>query len=123
MYNDTISDFVTRLRNASTAGHEEVTVRFSKTVQKIAELLKRSNYILKIEKNERELIVTLNTEMPLVNIRRVSKPGLRRYLKSDKIPYPKSQIGLLVVSTPKGVMTGRQATKQKVGGEVICEVW
>lgn len=123
MFNDTVSDFITRIRNASLAGRETVNVRFSKTVQRMAELLKHANYLLKVEKNASELILTLNSDLPLVNIKVVSKPGLRRYRKSNQIPYPKSQIGLIIVSTPKGVMSGRQATKQKVGGEILCEVW
>lgn len=123
MYNDTISDFLTRLRNATMASKKTTSVRFSKIVESLAEILKKEGFILSYEKNGNEIDIVLNTEMPFNHIKRLSKPGIRRYVQAIKIPRPKSDYGMVILSTPKGVLTGNQARKQKVGGELICEVW
>lgn len=122
MYNDTVSDFVTRLRNASMAGKQELTVRSNKLVAEVAKVLVSEKIISKIEPGVRELTITLHEEA-LHHIRRLSKPSLRHYVSYKDIPRPKSGYGLIVLSTNKGVLTGNQARKQKVGGELICEVW
>lgn len=123
MYNDTISDFLTRIRNAFMADRKDTQVRYSKIVESIAEILKREGFIVSFEKNGYFLDIILNQEMPVEHIKRLSKPGIRRYVKSTEIPKPKSGFGFVILSTPKGVLTGNQARKQKVGGELICEVW
>lgn len=123
MYNDTVSDFLTRLRNAFMAEKKTTRVRYSKMVESIAEILKKEGFIVSITKDGYHLDLALNTEMPISHIRRLSKPGIRRYIGATSIPRPKSGFGMVIVSTPKGLLTGQQATKQKVGGELICEVW
>jgi small subunit ribosomal protein S8 len=123
MYNDTISDFLTRLRNAFMAGRQDTRVKHSKIVEAIAEILKKEGFIVSFEKDGYYLNVVLNQDMPIGHIKRLSKPGIRRYVKTGQIPHPKSGFGFVILSTPKGVLTGNQARKQKVGGELICEVW
>lgn len=123
MYNDTISDFLTRLRNAFMANKQVIQVRHSKMVESIAEILKKEGFIKSMEKDGYFMTVELNMDMPIGHIRRLSKPGIRRYTKYNTIPRPKSGYGFVILSTPKGLLTGNQAKKQKVGGELICEVW
>ncbi len=123
MYNDSVSDFITQLRNASAAEKELVTIRSSKVVRAIADVMKNAGFVAGIAIDGRNLAVSLNAERPFNHIKRLSKPGLRRYVKTSEIPTPFSGLGTVILSTPKGVMTGHQAKKQKVGGELICEVW
>lgn len=123
MYMDTVSDFITQIRNANAAEKELVTIRSSKIVKAIADVLKTSGFVANIKVDGYNLAVSLNTQMPLTHIKRLSTPGLRRYVKTSEIPSPFSGMGTIIMSTPKGVMTGHQAKKQKVGGELICEVW
>jgi len=123
MYNDTISDFLTRIRNAFMVNRSDTRVKYSRVIEAVLNVLKKEGYILSFEKDGYYINVKLNTEMPISHIKRISKPGFRRYVKSGEIPHPKSGFGFVVISTPKGVLTGNQARKQKVGGELICEVW
>jgi small subunit ribosomal protein S8 len=123
MYTDTVSDFLTRLRNASMAQKKIVRVRYSKMVESIAEIFKKEGYILSIDKDGLNLDIVLNEKLPFGHIKRISKPGIRRYVNYTKIPRPHSGFGMVILTTPKGILTGYQAKKQKVGGEIICEVW
>ena len=123
MYNDTVSDFLTRIRNAFMAEKKEIVVRRNSMVEAIAGILKKEGFIISFTKDGYYANVILNKKMPLNHIKRLSKPGIRRYVKSSEIPKPKSGFGMVIISTPKGVLTGHQARKQKVGGELICEVW
>ncbi|HSX41903.1 MAG TPA: 30S ribosomal protein S8 [Candidatus Saccharimonadales bacterium] len=123
MYNDTVSDFLTRLRNASMADKKTVTARSNKLVEEMAAVLKSEGFIASIDKNGTQLDIVLNTDMPFNHIKRLSKPGIRRYVKYQAIPRPKTGFGMVILTTPKGVLTGNQARKQKVGGELLCEVW
>jgi len=122
MYNDTTSDFITRIRNAVMADKKELLVRSNKLVHQVASILQKEGLIEKIEPQERMLQITLSDD-GVHHIRRLSKPSLRSYVGYKEIPRPKSGLGLVIISTPKGVLTGHQARKQKVGGELICEVW
>ena len=123
MYNDTISDFLTRLRNASMAGKLEVPVRSSKAIVDIAGILKTEGFIASVSNEDNQLTVILDKDWPITHIKRLSKPGVRLYVKTDKIPRPRGGTGIVILSTPKGHLTGSQARKQKVGGELVCEVW
>lgn len=123
MYNDTIADFLTRIRNATLAGKMELDVRPSKTVTDIAGILKSEGFITKIKATTKTLELTLTKDWPVSHIKRLSKPGVRYYVKSTNIPRPRGGSGVVIISTPKGLLTGDQARKQKVGGELICEVW
>ncbi len=123
MYNDTVSDFLTRVRNAIMADKKTVQVRNSKIVERMAEIFKDKGIIASINKDGYHLDLILSDGIQLSTIKRLSKPGIRRYVKYNEIPRPNSGFGMVIVSTPKGVLTGNQARKQKVGGELICEVW
>lgn len=123
MYNDPIADLLTRIRNAGMAGKYYVVIRPSKIVFEIASILKSVGFIDSIKVEEDHLMVKLNPDTPITHIKRLSKPGVRYYVKCDKIPRPRGGTGVVILTTPKGLLTGLQAKKQKVGGELVCEVW
>lgn len=120
---DPIADFLTRLRNASLAGKAQVIVPQSKVLKKLADIFKKEGFIESVKVEDSKLIVKLNSDKPFGSLRRLSKPGVRYYTNAAHIPSPRSGYGFVVLSTPKGILTGFQARKQKVGGELICEVW
>ncbi|AUS79175.1 30S ribosomal protein S8 [Actinoalloteichus sp. AHMU CJ021] len=128
---DPIADFLTRLRNASSAYHDEVVLPHSKLKANIAEILKREGYVSghRVEDGEKSqnLVVELkygpNRERSIAGLRRVSKPGLRVYAKSTTLPRVLGGLGIAIISTSGGLMTDRQAAKQGVGGEVLAYVW
>ncbi|NLV79318.1 MAG: 30S ribosomal protein S8 [Rhodococcus sp.] len=128
---DPIADFLTRLRNANTAYHDEVKLPSSKIKVNIAEILKREGYIADYRVEDAEvgktLIVDLkygpSRERSLAGVRRVSKPGLRVYAKSTNLPKVLGGLGVAIISTSSGLLTDRQAAKQGVGGEVLAYVW
>ncbi|MBI4295326.1 MAG: 30S ribosomal protein S8 [Chloroflexi bacterium] len=122
---------LTRIRNAVMVKHDSVLIPVSKIKLAIAKILKEEGFIGDYQvlrgKPQRMIKVVLrysDTREPLVaGLKRVSKPGLRIYVKSGDIPRVYRGLGIAVVSTPKGVMTGHQAWKQKLGGELLCYVW
>jgi small subunit ribosomal protein S8 len=128
---DPIADFLTRLRNANSAYHDQVVLPHSKIKANIAEILKREGYITgyRDEPGEKgkNLVVELkfgpNRERSIAGVRRVSKPGLRVYAKSTGLPKVLGGLGIAIISTSGGLLTDRQATKQGVGGEVLAYVW
>jgi small subunit ribosomal protein S8 len=128
---DPIADMLTRLRNANSAYHDEVTMPHSKLKVHIAEILKREGYVsgFRTEQGEhsRTLVVELkygpNRERSIAGLRRVSKPGLRVYAKSTNLPKVLGGLGVAIISTSSGLLTDRQAGKQGVGGEVLAFVW
>ena len=128
---DPIADFLTRLRNANSAYHDEVVLPHSKIKANIAEILKREGYIAgyRAEQGEKSknLIVELkygpNRERSIAGVRRISKPGLRVYAKSTNLPKVLGGLGVAIISTSTGLVTDRQANKQGVGGEVLAYVW
>ena len=128
---DPIADFLTRLRNANTAYHDEVKLPSSKIKVNIAEILKREGYISDYRTEDAEvgktLIVDLkygpSRERSLAGVRRVSKPGLRVYAKSTNLPKVLGGLGVAIISTSSGLLTDRQSAKQGVGGEVLAYVW
>jgi len=127
---DPIADMLTRLRNASAAKHKTVDMPYSKFKAAIADILKREGYIkdwtAKEAKVGQTLEITLKYgkygQQSIQGIKRVSKPGLRHYAPVSKIPSVLDGMGLVILSTSKGVMSGAQAKKEKLGGEVICTV-
>ncbi|MBI4948116.1 30S ribosomal protein S8 [Candidatus Berkelbacteria bacterium] len=123
MYNDIVSDLITRLRNAALSGKVEVSVRGSKNVEAILKVLKNESFIDTYKTADRAIEVTLNPDGGFTHIKRLSRPSLRRFIGYHKIPRPRSGFGTILLSTPKGILTDNQARKQKVGGELICEVW
>lgn len=130
MMTDPIADMLTRIRNASLVHKKEVAVPFSKIKMTIANLLVREGYLVKAEHKDKEkpsyLLLTLKYEQgqPAIGyLKRISKPGNRFYVKSDEIKPVLNGFGLAVLSTPKGILTNKEAVREKVGGEVICEIY
>ena len=130
MFTDPIADMLTRIRNAAAAQKSELVLPFSKFKSNLAKLLLKEGFISGVSEGSgvhKMLQITLKYspagESVIAGIKRVSKPGQRIYLSSEKLPRTNSGYGITVVSTSKGLMTDRQARKTKVGGEVVCQVW
>jgi len=126
---DPISDLLTRIRNGSQALLAEIELPHSKTKEGIARILKQEGYIsdCNVEgKSIKRLKLKLKYEGRkgvIAGLKRVSKPGLRRYVRTTEIPRVLGGLGTAIVSTPRGLMTGTDARKQKLGGELLCFVW
>jgi small subunit ribosomal protein S8 len=127
---DPIADLLTRIRNAAMVGKTEVRVPSSKLKKVVAEQLKKNKYLedVKIEagKPRDTLVITINKpgDNTVINeLTRLSKPGRRVYVKADEIPKVKSGRGLVLISTSKGVITGREAVKLRLGGELLLKVY
>jgi small subunit ribosomal protein S8 len=128
---DPVADFLTRIRNSIRARHQKLDVPASKLKAEIARILKEEGYIANYkpteENGQRVLRVYLkygaNNEAVIRDLQRVSRPGCRVYLGRDEIRRVQGGLGISIMTTPKGVMTGRQARREGVGGEILCEVW
>ena len=127
---DPIADMLTRIRNAATARHPRVLIPASKMKLAIARVLKEEGYIKDIEilrdTTQGTLRLTLryvDKRPVLTQLKRVSKPGLRVYTKRAGIPRVRGGLGVAILSTPQGLMTGQKAYQQGLGGEVVCYVW
>ncbi|MCI9888100.1 30S ribosomal protein S8 [Micrococcales bacterium 31B] len=128
---DPIADMLTRLRNANSAHHETVSMPFSKLKSHIAEILEAEGYIAGWSVEDARVGKTLtlnlkfgpNRERSIAGVRRVSKPGLRVYAKSTKLPRVLGGLGVAILSTSSGLLTDKQAAKKGVGGEVLAYVW
>jgi small subunit ribosomal protein S8 len=128
---DPVADFLTRVRNAIRAKQQKVDVPASKLKAEIARILKEEGYISNFkatEENGQKLLRVYlkygnGNEAAISNINRISKPGCRVYVGRTEIPRVLGGMGINILTTPKGVMTGREARKTGVGGEVLCEVW
>ena len=120
---DPIADMLTRIRNATMLDRGQVIVPTSKVKMEILKVLKKEHYItdFKAEKESNVIQVDLNNE--ITKLIRVSKPGRRVYTPKDSIPTVLQGRGLIVISTSRGIMTGKEAKKQGLGGEIICKVW
>ena len=136
MINDPIADMLTRIRNAMMAGHAEVAMPSSNIKKEIARILKEEGFIEDFSVNEGEKAsqTTLQIKIKyagerrsrkpvITGIERVSRPGRRVYTRHDEIPWVLSGMGISILSTPKGVMTGQRARQEGVGGEILCKVW
>lgn len=131
MISDPIADMLTRVRNALKARHPKVDVPASKIKTEIARILKDEGYILNYkivdEGNHKAIRVYLKytaASQPVIsNLERVSRPGCRVYVGSDDIPKVLGGLGVNILTTPKGVMSGKSARKEGVGGELLCQVW
>ncbi|MCP5245264.1 MAG: 30S ribosomal protein S8 [Burkholderiales bacterium] len=126
---DPIADMLTRIRNAQMAKKKSVCVPYSKIKSAIAKVLKEEGYIIDFKKNmsnkQAVIDITLKyyAELPVIEkIKRISKPGLRIYKQAPEIPVVMNGLGVAIVSTSKGVMTGKKAQETGVGGEILCEV-
>jgi small subunit ribosomal protein S8 len=127
---DPIADFLTRIRNASRSGRNEIHAPFSKIKADIARILKQegyiSNYEVESEGQKPQIkVVTkfVNRAPAITGLKRVSKPGLRKYVGAQEVPRVLGGLGISILSTPKGVMSGREAKKENVGGELLAFVW
>lgn len=126
MVTDPIADMTTRIRNGYMARNSVVPVPWSKMKENLAKILTETGYLGKFEVKERELILTLKYKgksAAITEIKRISKPSLRIYAAKNNLPRVLGGMGISVISTPKGLMTNKQAWKAGVGGEVVCEVW
>jgi small subunit ribosomal protein S8 len=128
---DSIGDMLTRIRNANSALKPDVLVPYSRLKAEIAKVLKREGYIAdfyaeKLENGRQVLKIQLKMigrERTIVGIKRISRPGLRRYVGSEDIPRVLGGMGISILTTSRGVMTGHEAKKAKVGGELLAYVW
>ena len=123
MAKDTVADFLTSLRNAKLAGKTQIETPSSKLVAGIAKILKSAGFLGNVKIENGLLRLELKGPTSFNSLKQLSKPGLRRYVKTGQIPWPQDGRGLVILSTPKGLLTGQQARKQRVGGEPICEIW
>ncbi len=132
MNTDPIADFLTRIRNASAANHRVVEIPASNLKKEMTKILFDQGYILsyKFEENKTQGVIkialkydTLTKESVIRDIQRISKPGLRKYASSSEVPRILNGLGIAIISTSKGVMTGKQAQQHNVGGEVLCYVY
>ena len=131
MNTDPIADYLTRIRNANSAGHRVVSIPASNVKKEITKILFDQGYILsyKFEDNTTQGIIKIAlkydsfTKEPVIKkLERVSKPGLRKYSDSESLPRVLNGLGIAIVSTSKGLMTGKKAKQSNVGGEVLCYV-
>jgi len=128
---DPIADMLTRVRNALKARHQKVDVPASKLKMEIARILKEEGYVVNYKLVEEGvarsiriyLKYTPSNEPAIAAIQRVSRPGCRVYVGSEEIPRVLGGLGVNILTTPRGVMTGRSARKEGVGGELLCQVW
>ncbi len=127
---DPIADLLTRIRNAYRAGHEVVEIPHSKLKAEILRVMKKEGFIkdYAVESGEKKLIraylkYTEKGEPALIEIKRESKPGLRSYAQSDDLPRVLGGMGVAVISTSSGVMTGAEAKAAGIGGEILCSIW
>lgn len=138
MVNDTISDMLTRIRNANLAQKTSVSLSKTKVHEKMCKILEQEGFIEKFSLSETDtnaLIIDLKYQNPgsfvggglgkpcITNLKRISKPGLRIYTNSREIPKVLGGMGILILSTSKGLMTDREARKCRLGGEILCSVW
>ena len=130
---DPIADMLTRIRNANVAMHDEVSMPSSKRKLALAEVLRREGYIASYAEQENaprpgktltiEMKYSPERDRVIRGLKRISKPGLRIYRKRDQIPRVQGGLGVAVVSTNKGLMSDREARKNRMGGEILCYVW
>ena len=123
---DPVADLIIRLKNANLVEKNEVLIPHSKFKEAILDVMKKNGYLadvtLKTLKKKRNLKAIFRPNQ-FSHIRRLSKPGMRYYVKSKDIPNPLRGLGLVVVSTPQGLLSGKEARKLKIGGELVCEIW
>ena len=132
MVNDSIADLLTRIRNAQTARHDSVTVETSIVKKSITQILLDEGYIAAFEEVEngnknKNLVITLKyvnkNQKVITGLKRISKPGRRIYASCEELPKVLNGLGIVIVSTSKGIMTDREARKLGIGGEVLAYVW
>lgn len=128
---DPIADLLTLIRNAQMAGHESVEIPYSRVKESIVRILHEEGYVAGVKVNEKKPYATLTVVLKYVSnrtpairkLRRISKPGRRVYVKKDEIPRVLGGLGINILSTSRGVLTGKKAQQQGVGGELLCEIY
>lgn len=128
---DPIADMLTRIRNANSVGHEKVEIPGSNVKRALAEILKNEGFVRDAEfiPDDKQGVIRLflkygkNQERVITGLKRISKPGRRVYASHETLPRVLGGLGIAVISTSKGIMTDKEARKQKIGGEVVCYVW
>ena len=128
---DPIADMLTRIRNANMVRHEKLEVPASNIKKEIAEILKREGFVRDVEyiDDNKQGIIRIflkygkNNERVITGLKRISKPGLRVYAKTDEIPKVLNGLGIALISTSQGVLTDKEARAKKVGGEILAYVW
>jgi small subunit ribosomal protein S8 len=128
MVTDTISDFLTRIRNATLVKSQRVSVPYTKGNMEITKLFQLEGFIESYQVQEAEIVIKLKYKgreqrSCITNVKRLSKPGRRLYSNAKDLPRILGGMGVLIISTSSGVMTDRQARQLKVGGELICSIW
>ena len=130
MVNDPIADMLIQIKNASMAGRSSITLPNSKLKLKVAEILSREGYVGAVavigEHPRQQLTIAIrykNKKSVISEVKKKSKPGLRKYVDKNAIPTVLGGIGTAIVSTSSGIMTGREAKKLGLGGELLCEIW
>lgn len=124
--NDPVADALIRIKNGYQVGKKSILVRYSKLIWSLVKLLEKESYIESAKQKDRHIEVTLkytSRKPALSDIKRISKPSLRVYKGVKDLPRVLNGLGMAIISTPKGLLTDRQARKQKVGGEVLALVW
>lgn len=124
--NDPVADALIRIKNGYQIGKEKVWVRYSQLIWRMMKLLEKENYIESVQQKDGQIIVTLkyiSRKPALTDVKRVSKPSLRVYKGCKDLPRVLNGLGIAIISTPKGIMTDREARKLKTGGEVLALVW
>jgi small subunit ribosomal protein S8 len=124
--NDPIADMLARIRNAQKALHKEVFIPASRMSESIAAILNEHGFVQEVGREEGKIRVVLkylSSKGAISGTRRLSRPGLRRYVGKNEIPPVQNGLGISILSTPRGVMEGRQAQAENVGGELLCEIW
>ena len=128
---DPIADFLTRIRNANMVRHDSVEVPASKIKKDIAEILKNEGFVRDVEyiEDDKQGIIRVflkygtDKQRVITGLKRISKPGLRSYVKSDAVPKVFNGLGIAIISTSEGVITDKEARAKKIGGEVLAYVW
>ncbi len=128
---DPIADFLTRIRNANIVKHESLELPASTIKLEIAKILQREGFVREVEfiEDDKQGIIRVflkygkNEERVITNLKRISKPGLRVYVKSDEVPKVLNGLGIAIISTSEGVLTDKEARERNVGGEVLAYVW
>jgi small subunit ribosomal protein S8 len=130
MVNDPIGDMLIQIKNAELAKNSVVELPYSKLKMALGKILLDEGYVASVEKigtdpkaNLRVGIKYVNGESIITGVKRISKPGLRWYVAKDKIPQVVGGMGIAILSTPQGIMTGRDARKKGIGGELLCKIW
>lgn len=129
---DPIADMLTRIRNSNLRKHDWVEIPFSNLKLRIAQIMEKQGYIHGFKVVQLEGFSNIHVQLKydgqeqicvITGLRRVSRPGLRNYVKKDKIPWVRRGIGIAILSTSKGLLTDRESRRRQVGGEVLCHIW